>query len=772
MPLGGGTAFLFLRYSKYHWGDPWKERDMSLKQSIIVVNEYTVKSKTGKGSRGGTPGSYVTRYMARELATEPLAPIRRQRTDDFILRYMARDSATEAAVSRPDIKNRFKASQGAGGVAFGYGQVSLSDDELKAASADIQEWFDKGHTVLKTVLSFDQEYLRKHGIIPKDFVCTKKGDYRGHLDQMKLRLAVMRGLERMESAFYDDLRYVGVIQVDTEHVHCHLAMVDAGRGTVTPDGTQRGKINAPAKAMLRRGMDAWLDEKQTVRHMSSAVGYERRNVITFVKRWAHQQMLREALPQFLIACLPEDRRLWRAGTNHASMNKPNRIVRQLVEEVLARPESPLPQAMEQVYDYANHRREAESLTAGQWRRLVNDGREKIIERGINGVYGLLRALPDDLLRVRTPMLDVMGMDYGEVAARAAETSQQGKQDDLLGFSFRLRSYSTRLQHHREKRAEYHENARVWERADDAGIASVSSRALYDFYLEEEGYHARCAAKYQKFLSFASTETQWQGKWEKVAEYGEHLLSLESLRRDGSLRKMKDPDQAEQLGRDIYGQAGGHLLTIRGKAGTDVLDDRIARMRRSYEGRIAELRAELASQGLKLEITSDPEGKSPDVGAISAGAEYDFDEVKGLDLHHMRYDFSTDVEVGTKARKQFIQWARSRMLHCSRAVAYLKASGQADLIENMPVADVQAMNDLADKVSGDTRAVLPSEVAALSRKREVLRRSRTVRLDTQIVRQVEHRVDQLAVFESPEAPTETSTPGTENPEQSRTYSGLE
>lgn len=745
---------------------------MSLKQSIVVVNEYTVKSKSGKASRGGTPGAYVTRYMARELATEPLAPIRRQRTDDFILRYMARESATESAVSRPDVKARIRSSQGAAGVAFGYGQVSLSDEQLRSASADVQDWFDKGHTVMKTVLSFDQEYLRKHNIIPEDFVCKKKGDYRGHLDQMKLRLAVMRGLERMEKAFYDDLRYVGVIQVDTEHVHCHLAMVDAGKGAVTKDGTQRGKINAPAKSLLRRSMDAWLDEKQTVKHMSSAVGYERRNVTTFVKRWAHQQMLRESLPQFLVACLPEDRRLWRSSTNHESMKKPNRIVRQLVEEVLARPESPLPHAMEQIHEYANHRREAEELTGPQWKRLIDDGREKIIERGVNGVYGLLRALPDDSLRVRTPMLDAMGMDYEELAAQASTSSQQGQQDDLLGFGFRLRSYSSRMEHHREKRSEYHEIARMWETADDAGIASVSSRALYEFYLEEEEYHARCAAKYQKFLAFAPPAADWYRPWEKVSEYGERLLSLESMRKDGSLRKMRDGNEAEKLGRDIYGQPGAHLLTLKGTAGTDVLDDRITRMRESYESRVVDLRTELAAHGLKLEITVDPEGKAPDSAKISAGAEYDFEDVKGLDLHHMRYDFSSDVEVGRRARSQFVQWARSRRDHLKKAVTYLKASGQRGAIENMPIADIDSMNELANKLGRDSNAVLPSEVAAISKAREVLRRSRTVRLDTNLVKQVEKQVDQLTVFDVPEVDSNTLILTENIDDQSRTNLGLE
>ena len=68
---------------------------------------------------------------------------------------------------------------------------------------------------------------------------------------MKLRYAVYSGMERA-SEDYDDLHYVGTIQVDTEHIHCHLAMVDMGIGNITEDGTQRGKISAATK--IRYGM--------------------------------------------------------------------------------------------------------------------------------------------------------------------------------------------------------------------------------------------------------------------------------------------------------------------------------------------------------------------------------------------------------------------------------------------------------------------------------------------------------------------------------------
>ncbi|ROR75973.1 hypothetical protein SAMN06295974_3882 [Plantibacter flavus] len=725
---------------------------MGLKQDVVVVNEFTIPlpSSNGKmrGTRGGTPGEFVSRYMARELATESLAPIRRQRTDDFIMRYMAREAATESVSvrDRGTLKRKMTDAQGQGGVAFGYGQVSLSHDQLHAASADIQRLFESGHTVMKTVLSFDQEYLRKHGIIPEDFVCEKRGDYRGHIDQMKLRLAVMHGLTRMGRTLYDDLRYVGVIQVDTEHVHCHLAMVDAGRGSMATDGTQRGKIGDRAKSLLRRGVDAWLDAKQVVRHLTSAIGYERRNVTTFVKRWAHQQMLRESLPQFLLACLPEDRRLWRAGTNHEAMRKPNRVVHQIVREVLDRDGSPMTQAMSEVRAYADHRREAESLSQEQWSRLVSTGEDRIVERSVNAVYGLLRALPDDALRVRTPMLDAMGADYEVIAKRA---HAQTDDDDIIGFGFRLRSFASRLDHHTEQRQHYHEMSRVWEAADDQGQAAASSRALYELYLEEEEYHARCASKYRSFLSFTPPSATWYQDWQEVSEYGERVISLESMRRDQSLRRTKDEVEAERIGREVYGQAGGRLVARGDASAVHVLAERVRRMRAKYAGMVEDLRVKLAGKGLRLAVTGDP-ASGRDTAEVTAAPEYPFEEVKGLDLHHMRYDFAEDVAVGDRTLRAFRQASEKRTAALDAAVAYLVASGQSDSVAELPVSDVRAMANLALTMTDDGTGMLPSHVAELARERAILRRSRTVQLDANLAAELAAQVDEVVLLSHPES----------------------
>lgn len=776
---------------------------MSLKTDIVIVNEFTVPLPGGKGSRGSTPGAYVKQYMARDAAVETLAPIQRHRTDDFIVRYMARSSAVEKA-SVPEERTRVRTLrqqvqhvQGDGGVAFGYGSFSLSHDELHAASADLQHLFEQGHTVMKTVLSFDEDYLKRRGIIDPDFEFGQAGDYRGHIDQMKLRIAITRGLERMAQGEggFDDLRYVGVIQVDTEHVHAHLAMVDAGPGRRVADGSQRGKLLDRHKSRLRRGMDAFLDEKQQVAQLSSAVGYEQRNVTSYIKRWAYQQIARESLPQFLLACLPEDRSQWRAGSRAQSMRKANALVTELVEEQLQREDSPLPAAMEQIQAYANTRREQEDLSPEQWRKLVRTGRERIIERSVNSVYQMLRALPPEELSVRTPMLEVMSMDYEQIAHRAGECrerlsaqldvgqaeggSQKDSNDDLVTFGFRLRSYASRLRHHREQARRSRDNAREWEQAWEVGAAAESSRALHDFFRFETGYHHRLVSKYQHFLPFLGDASQWYEQQEEVADYGRRLMALTALREDVSLQRMKDFDEAEAIGRKVYEQSGGGQLT-RGKAGRAVLDARLASMREGYERRMVQLREELLLVGLvirprraqnededeeeraRLSVSSTgPFERQEDglwVPSSTAGIEvrsdwevvvgepYPFDEVKALDLHHLRWDFLRDIRISKRSADAFTQAARERRRLLEGAMDYFEQTDQAEMIDLLPVDDVALMlrraRDVEQDRQEDGSSLLRSGLDELRRTRrdQSSGQARSTGLDAHLAGDVCTRID--------------------------------
>ena len=722
---------------------------MSLKQSIVVVNEFSVPTPGGGkhgGSRGGTPGAYVMRYMARKGATEPVAPIRRRDTEDFILRYMARESATEKAVTRHQVKDGVLHVSGQGGVAFGYGQPSLSDEGVRRASADIQRLFDEGHTVMKTVLSFSPEYLQETGVVPKGFVAKNKGDYRGHIDQMRLRMAIMHGLERMSHRF-DDLRYVGVIQVDTLHVHCHLAMVDAGLGrrVRTEKGVQqKGKLTSTDISLLRRGVDSWLDENQHVAHMSSAVGYERLNVAAFVKRWAHEKVLDESLPQLLLACLPADKTLWRYGSHRPEMRRANSVATELVTELLDQPGSPMTSAMLAVETYANRRAQREGLSDQEKQALVQRGYETIMERSINGLYQVLQSLPVEAVTVRTSTLDAMSQDVETLMAIQAQrmkTQAQGvsADDDLVGFSLRLRSYGSRLRKHDTKREQWRMRASEWEVGLQAGTVSPQSEMMHQLYLEEEEYHARCVSKYRSLLGPLAVgvdgqqnDDSWKDVLESVDKRRQAVVGLEALLADRSIPKMKDADEAERLGVAAHGVNGGRLLAAGGKAGRNTLKQRLERARASLASRTADLVSMLSGKGLVLkaiqdESRDDDHDDQSDVVTVVPGERWELFQTKGMDLHDVRLDTVVDMALGRHVADRFVTWARRRQQLVDDAQKYLRESGQEDIVEMvLPLDDVRRMNRVADDLERQMSAKKTGDLVLTSALSDVVPMSKRVR----------------------------------------------
>ena len=680
---------------------------MGLKQSIVVVSEFSVKTKSG-GSRGGTPGDYVLRYMARDKAVEDLTPVRLEDTDTYIRRYMMREEATEQMDSVPKIKKAMYDAQKMGGVAFGYGEVSLSDRKVRQASRDIQRNFDSGHTVIKTVLSFDEEYLRQTGIIPSDFYLEKKGDFRGNVDQLKLRLAIMNGLDKMGRNF-DDLQYVGVIQVDTAHLHCHIAMVDRGRGKLMPDGTQRGKLSAKNMRDLRRGIDMYLDNQKSIQYMSSNITTDRRNALCFIKRYTHKVMDLNGGPQFLLSVLPDDKRLWRASTNRQEMRKANYIVRDFVTRVLEEPDSGFKEAMRDVADYAQKRMEREDLTGEEYRRLVDSGRERIIEDCMNGVYSVLKQVPENQKQIRTPMLDIMSMDYEDMAKVESD-------DPIVEFGFKLRSYSSRLDYHKKEHRKYKEAVKTYESTENV---SADSKPLYDFLRFESDYNAMLMSKYQHFLAFLPRRDDYEDDFEELMEYKSKKRRLEKMRNDKSMQRIQKPEDQEDYGLRVYDMHGGRFATM----APQILEARQAAMDLTYQQMEDDFREKLAYYGLSF-----------DGNGVTAKNPYEFDDVKALDLHHLAFDFPYDAMISKPNADRFVETARKRYSLYQGAKEYLEQSGQPEGVAQFNERDIHLMKDVADRISQEPVIISQKPTGGGKRKR-----SRTISLDRDYRQSIEMAV---------------------------------
>lgn len=645
---------------------------MNLKKSIVIVNEFTTKTQGG-GTRGGTPGRYVLRYMCRDGAVEGLTPVRLEDTDDFQVRYKRRKDVSDKDSSVREIKKDMRKAQGYGGLAFGNGDASLSHQAVMDLSREIQSGFDNGKTVMKTVISFSDEYLRANGILDEDFTHRTEGDYRGHIDQMKLRMAIMSGLDKMSSG-YDDLRYIGVVQVDTDHVHCHLAMYDRGRGRVSK-GKQRGLLGYSEKNALRRGIDMELEDTHSVQYMSSNVTHDRRNVKCFVKKFTHRAMEQNGFTQFVMACLPEDRNLWRAGTNRKEMRKANHVVREYVTELLRSPYSGYRDALSRIDEYARVRQAREGFSDTEYRKIYTRGKERLVEDCMNSVYSVLKQVPKDSVEVRTPMLDIMSMDYEDIAAQADS-------DPMIEFGFKLRSYSSRLQYHRKEKDKYHVAVESYSEQKNADATSLP---LYEFFKFEEEYNAMVMCKYQHFLSFIPNKEEYEDEFYSLVEYRNRIVKLHQLRRDPAVRKMT-PENAEDYGRRVYDVHGGRFA----RDNDFILQRRADMMTETYYKREAEFRHKLGDYGLTLE---NEDGRL----RVSREKPYRFQDVKALDIHHMGYDFNYDFEISKVNIDKFVECADTRWALFQGAREYLVNSGQAHAVPSLGEADITLMKDVADRL---------------------------------------------------------------------------
>lgn len=658
---------------------------MGLKQSIVVKNQFTVKTGDSGGRRGTTPGRYVTRYMARKGATEPIAPIRQSRTDDFIQKYMARESATEALRNPIEVQRKAEDVVKFGGVAFGYGQVALSDDELIDASNDIQKCFDEGKTVLKTVISFDEDYLRENDIIDSNFVFQKAGDYRGHIDQLKLRRAIMSGLERMGRS-YDDLQYIGVIQVDTGHVHCHLAMVDKGVGRLVDNGEQKGKITQRAMNQFRRGVDLELDNQKSIQYMASHFQAEKRNVKSFVKKMSYIAIDEHGLGQLMLAALPDNSNLWRADSNDKRMIKANRLAREFVKNIFDKDESGYREAQAGVLSYVNKRAEREGLSDKEQQYLIGRGYKQIEDKAINSVYETLRQYRDNDFKVHTRMLDIAVSDLDQLASQ--------RDDPLAQFGYRLRSYSSRRKHHMEEKHKYKKLVSELESKSDRNEVAD---AFLDFYRHEMLYNAQLQAKYQTFLSFLPKRNEFEQDVRDLIDYEKRMIDLERMINDKSMRRMK-PENAENFGYSTYGQHGGKYVALKN---TSILEARLDVMRETFKKHESDLNDKLFDAGFKLVRDVDRFSLVPDL-------PYKFDDVKALDLHHLGYDFLYDADVSVTNVAKFVLMAKERSMLYDKVEYYLKNTNQDEALSQFDGEDIRLMAEYADKLA--LNPVLKSEVA--------------------------------------------------------------
>ncbi|GHU57204.1 hypothetical protein AGMMS49975_22230 [Clostridia bacterium] len=433
---------------------------------------------------------------------------------------------------------------------------------------------------------------------------------------------------------YTNLNYVGVIQVDTAHAHYHLALVDKGAGRLITlaDGTtqQKGKLSEKSMSKLRRGVDSFLDENKTVAFMKSSVDYDRRNTAMFVRRAAYRTMRDNGFGQFLTACLPADQRLWRAGTNNASMRKADAIAREYVRSCFAEPESSYNKALEKIEAYAGLRRDKEGLNAKEYDKLIAGGCRKLEDECVNHVYGSLRTIDKAQKQIETKMLDVMSIPLTEING----------DDELSVFAYHLRSYSSRITYADKERGKARQIVRDYEDARASGAEVSDSMPVYEFFKFEEEYQEKILSKYRHFLTFIPPADKYKKDYDDLLDYRQKFIDLNNMYNDTNIRRYKSADSAEEYGETVYNQRGGRYMTF----APEIIERRRDEMLKTLKRKSDDLSYKLVSDGLLLDFSEKDDDSDGNIPKIRRGIKHKFQDVKALDLHHLGYDNPVDIKI--------------------------------------------------------------------------------------------------------------------------------
>ena len=652
---------------------------MSLKHDIVIVNEFTYAySKGGRrgGTRGATPGMYVSRYMARNGAVEDLTPVRLFDADDIDVRYRAREGVADVADSLDEVAHGIAEADGRGGIAFGTGCLSLSHASLAERSSEIQSAFDDGKCVMKVVLSFDTNYLdRMHAIENVDEV-RDPGDFRGRVDQMKLRLAISRGMGALSRRGFDNLRWVGVIQVDTMHVHCHVAAVDVGEGRLRADGSQRGMLSDGDKVALRSAIDRELTRSARVRVLTSNVQGDRNHTREVVRKYISREVSRRSLPQLIYASLPDNKRLWRAGSHAKSMARANELTRAYVMSILARPGMGFGVYVEGLREDARHR-ESAGLSHERAQAYVEHNVDKLVDTCMNTVYKQMKNVDARELTDSTPWMSYMVCD-------SRELMEQASTDACAEFAHRLRRYGHAAESHKRKMRDYHRLVREFQGAD----TSEQARPMLDFYLTEMRYHMMAFSKYMGFFAGLTQERDFSYEME---ELDARVRVVDGVRAcvndlDAGIVDAGDKSAVRRMGRR-YGVTNAALLASMDDHGHSYLED----VEAAYESELMRMQVETCCAGMSVEVEMDDEGHH--THKVEARLPYEFDDVKWCDLHDLSHDFLTDINVGERFADSYVLMTEERLVAFDAARHYLEATDQED--ELAGVADVDEMGRMRE-----------------------------------------------------------------------------
>ncbi|WP_341775905.1 relaxase MobL [Staphylococcus hyicus] len=269
---------------------------------------------------------------------------------------------------------------------------------------------------------------------------------------------------------------------------------------------EKGKINDKVKSIMRDSLNRSLSKTKDIRPFVKDITDKRTLTKSLTLDTLYYNDATVEKLKVLIASLPENKKMWRAGSNAKAMKRSNELAHEIIEDIWTKNRNAigLNEFDVATKTYAETRQYDEEFDDIKKNELISNGYERLKTESINLLYRHIKEeISESDKNIEYPKYSIKAATTKQLQDEISKVDENSKQEPLhklIQFEYRQRSYSDRYKKANAKQSYYKQEIDRYNRMESKNETSKDSRVVKEFYKQEYNYNKNIRDKYA-YLQF-------------------------------------------------------------------------------------------------------------------------------------------------------------------------------------------------------------------------------------------------------------------------------
>jgi hypothetical protein len=293
--------------------------------------------------------------------------------------------------------------------------------------------------------------------------------------------------------------------------------------TKTPNmiKVEKGKVSEKTFSKMRDTLDRSLSKTKDIKPFVKDIGEKRKLTKNLTLNTVYYNDVTVNKLQTLYAALPENKKMWRAGSNAKSMERAHEIASDIVEDIWTRHRSSinLDEFDTAVNTYADTRQFDEKFDDNYKNTLIANAYQDLKKESINLLYRDLNSrIKEDEKKLEVPKMSLKASSddalKNEIVDNMSKNDTSTDYDNLVHFEYRKRSYNKRLAKSKFEKDYYKSEIDRYDQLEANNQTSKASKVVRNHYQNEYDYYERIFDKYS-YLNYGEKSNVSKERFEEV-----------------------------------------------------------------------------------------------------------------------------------------------------------------------------------------------------------------------------------------------------------------